>query len=243
MSRYLLALALLFAPLSHAADLVNKNTAVGHRDFQHAKQVLPRVYTGMQQTFYCGCDYSGSTIDRNSCGYKVRKNTARASRREWEHIVPAWVIGHQRQCWQKGGRKNCSKTDPVFRKAEGDLVNLVPAVGEVNGDRSNFGYGVWANDPKPMYGECRTVIDFKHRRVQPRQVVRGRIARIEMYMHTTYRLRMSEQDQKLFCVWAKAYPVDAWERKRQDRIVKLQGSGNRFVDDATAVDRFCGSDL
>lgn len=243
MYRYLFALALIFTLPTYAADLVNKNTAVGHRDFQHAKQVLPRVYAGIQQTFYCGCSYSGKTINQQSCGYKARKNAQRASRLEWEHVVPAWAIGHQRQCWQKGGRKQCSKTDAVFRKAEGDLVNLVPSIGEVNGDRSNFRYSVWANDPKPMYGECRTVIDFKQRRVQPRQVVRGRIARIQMHMHTEYKLRMSDQEQKLFCVWAKAYPVDMWERKRQERIVSIQGSGNRFVSDAGAVDRFCGSDL
>jgi deoxyribonuclease-1 len=243
MHRYLLILALFFVLPTQAADLVYKASAIGHRDFQHAKQVLPRVYTGIEQTFYCGCRYSGKRIDQQSCGYQVRKNAQRASRLEWEHVLPAWSIGHQRQCWQKGGRKNCSKSDDVYRKAEGDLVNLVPAIGEVNADRSNFRYSVWADDPKPMYGACKTVVDFKNRRVQPRQVVRGRIARIQMYMHTEYKLRMSEQDHKLFCVWAKAYPVDAWERLRQERIVRLQGSGNRFVSDAGAVDRFCGSDL
>lgn len=228
---------------SLAADLVSRPSAVGHRDFQNAKKVLPRVYAGMEQTFYCGCKYTGKDIDHGSCGYQVRKNANRASKLEWEHVVPAWNIGHQRQCWQHGGRKNCTRTDDTFRQAEGDLVNLVPAIGEVNGDRSNFGFSVWSNDPAPIYGSCKTVVDFKRRAVQPRQEIRGQVARIQIYMHTRYDLRMSEQEQRLFCAWGKAYAVDDGERKRDARIVQLQGSGNRFVTDPAAMARFCGSDL
>jgi endonuclease I len=43
----------------------------------------------------------------------------RAARIEWEHIVPAWQIGHQRQCWQEGGRKNCTRNDEVFKRRSG----------------------------------------------------------------------------------------------------------------------------
>jgi hypothetical protein len=51
-----------------------------------------------------------------------------------------------------GGRKNCATNDAVFRQAEGDLNNLVPAVGEVNADRSNLSYGAWAKQPTRIYG-------------------------------------------------------------------------------------------
>jgi len=235
-----LAFSLLLSLLpAHAADLITRPGAVGHRDFRHAKQVLPKVYAGLESTFYCGCRYRGKSIDFSSCSYQVRKDARRGSRQEWEHVVPAWVIGHQRQCWQRGGRKHCAAVDPVFRKAEGDLVNLVPVIGEINADRSNFRYAVWADDPPPIYGQCRTVVDFKKRRIQPRQVVRGRIARIQMYMATTYGLHLSQQDRRLFCTWARAYPVDAWEREREHRIQRIQGSGNRFVSDPAAVDSFC----
>lgn len=69
---------------------------------------------------YCGCKWewtgkSGGRIDPASCGYETRAQQNRADRIEWEHIVPAWVFGHQRQCWQNGGRKNCISDDPVFR--------------------------------------------------------------------------------------------------------------------------------
>jgi len=225
---------------NRAVDLVYGKTTVGHRDFANAKKVLPQVFAGMEEDFYCGCSYTGKDVAFASCGYVPRKNEDRASRIEWEHIVPAWVIGHQRQCWQNGGRKNCTETDPIFQAAEGDLNNLVPAVGEVNGDRSNFSYGAWTRNPEPMYGQCKTVIDFKGKRAQPREEVRGRAARITLYMHETYGLNMSNQDKQLMCAWAKTYPVDDWELKRNERIVGWQGSGNPLVTDHQKMSEICG---
>lgn len=164
-----------------------------------------------------------SAPSRQSCGYVPRKNANRAERIEWEHVVPAAHLGSQRQCWQEGGRKNCSGKDPLFDMMEGDLNNLVPAVGEVNGDRGDMSYGAWTKNPEPVYGQCTSLPDFKNKRFQPREEVRGRAARISLYMHTRYGLNMSNQDKKLWCAWAKTYPVDGWEKVRNERIIRWQG--------------------
>ncbi len=99
------------------------------RTFSEAKKVAWRLYAPQSTEFYCGCKYNGNRVDLAACGYIPRKNANRASRIEWEHIVPAWQIGHQRQCWQSGGRKNCTRNDKVFQRAEADLHNLVPSIG------------------------------------------------------------------------------------------------------------------
>lgn len=223
-----------------AEPLVSGGKAVGHRDFPGAKRILPRVYSGMEVDFYCGCRYQGKAVDWASCGYQPRKSETRASRIEWEHVVPAWVLGHQRQCWQQGGRKACGDQDPLFQMAEGDLNNLVPAVGEVNGDRANFAYGAWEIHPRPIYGQCRSLVDFKLKRFQPREEVRGAAARITLYMHQRYGLRMSQQDRQLMCAWARQYPVDEWERQRNKRIVQWQGEGNFLVSQPEELSRVCG---
>ncbi|VDZ67871.1 Extracellular deoxyribonuclease Dns (plasmid) [Klebsiella aerogenes] len=74
--------------------------------FSQAKAAGVKVNADVPGDFYCGCkiDWQGKkgVIDLESCGYKVRKNENRASRVEWEHVVPAWQFGHQRQCWQDG---------------------------------------------------------------------------------------------------------------------------------------------
>ena len=141
--------------------------------------------------------------------------------------------------WQTGGRNHCTATDPVFQEAEGDLVNLVPAIGEVNGDRSNYPYSAWTRHPEPIYGQCQTVVDFRMKRAQPREEVRGRAARISLYMSERYQLRLSKQDKQLFCAWAKTYPIDSWETRRDKRIAAIQGNGNPFVADAGHLEEFC----
>lgn len=123
------------------------------RTFREAKKIAWQIYAERPVDFYCGCRFEGNRIDLASCGYTPRKQTRRAERVEWEHVVPAWVIGHQRQCWQEGGRKRCSASDPVYRAAEADLHNLVPVVGEVNGDRSNYGFGMLPQKPH-QYGHA-----------------------------------------------------------------------------------------
>uniref|UniRef100_UPI0030DC1E15 endonuclease n=1 Tax=uncultured Marinobacter sp. TaxID=187379 RepID=UPI0030DC1E15 len=92
--------------------------AVGQpANFSQAKVLLKeQVYYDQNQsaqgTLYCGCQWqwtgaSGGRADLAGCDYGVRRQQARAERIEWEHIVPAWVMGHQRQCWQNGGREHC----------------------------------------------------------------------------------------------------------------------------------------
>ena len=77
--------------------------AAGIHSFSQAKAAGVKVNADVPGDFYCGCkiDWQGKkgVIDLESCGYKVRKNENRASRVEWEHVVPAWQFGHQRQCW------------------------------------------------------------------------------------------------------------------------------------------------
>lgn len=239
--RYLLTIVVLALGLSavQANELVTRKNDIGHRNFTRAKTLLPHVFQGLNQTFYCGCSYTDKTINLKSCGYQVRKDERRANRMEWEHVILAWVLGHQRQCWQKGGRSYCAKNDPVYAKAEGDMHNLVPAIGEINNDRSNYGFSVWTRSIPSTYGQCEMVVDFKGRRVQPPAAVRGKIARISFYMANQYHLRMSPQERRLYCVWAKAYPVDQWEQLRNRRVAAIQGNVNPFVSQPELIDRVC----
>lgn len=228
--RLLLAFSVLCAFIAHAAP---------PSTFEKAKEVArEHVYYdqhvgGATGTLYCGCDWqwtgrSGGRVDHASCGYKVRAQANRAARIEWEHIVPAWVFGHQRQCWQHGGRDNCQAEDPLFSVMEADLHNLAPAIGEVNADRSNFQFGVLPTTP-PLYGACSTKVDFKARTVEPRDEVKGMIARVYFYMHDRYDLTMSDAQQRLFMAWHAQYPVTEWELERDRRIAQIMGHSNPFV--------------
>lgn len=89
-----------------------------------------------------------------------------------------------------------------------------------------------------LYGTCQTVVDFKQRAIQPRPAVRGEIARIQFYMADTYRLRLSRQS-RLFCAWARQFPVSDWERLRDQRITALQGHGNPYVQTPAIIAQRC----
>lgn len=228
------SLALLFA-LTFAHSAFADNFA---SSFQKAKQVArEQIYYDQNRTdrgtVYCGCKWewkgrSGGRVDFSSCGYKVRAQENRAVRTEWEHIMPAHSFGHQRQCWQNGGRKNCVKNDPVFHDMHVDLHNLTPAVGEVNADRSNFRFSPLPGEPA-RHGACPSKVSFKARQFEPRNEAKGFVARVQFYMHDRYNLPMSRQQQRILMAWDRQYPVTQWELERNRRIVRIQGVSNEFV--------------
>jgi deoxyribonuclease-1 len=218
------------------ATLLTIGTVQAHgiNNFSQAKAAAAAINRDAPGSFYCGCQihWQGKkgVPDLASCGYQVRKNAQRATRIEWEHVVPAWQFGHQLQCWQNGGRKNCNK-DQLYRQIEIDLHNLQPAIGEVNGDRNNFMYSQWRGG-EGQYGQCPMKVDFKNKQAEPPARARGAIARTYFYMRDRYHLQLSRQQTQLFEVWNRQYPVSQWECTRDARIAKVQGQHNPYIQRA-----------
>lgn len=216
--------------------------------FEQAKKVArDGIYADHRTDFYCGCAFtpkktgSGGRIDPKACGYKPRKNKARGKVLEWEHVVPAYYFGSERACWTKGnkkcvkadgtkfkGRACCAAVDKTFKRIEADLHNLTPAVGELNGDRSNLPYGMVAGEARE-YGACDFEIGGEPRVTEPRPEVRGEAARIWLYMSDTYSVALTGEQRKMFEAWSKSDPVDDWERLRNRRVEAVQGNTNPYV--------------
>ncbi len=229
----------------YASTLNEDNLPHNNQSFSKAKKLMKKVYYDNQHSFYCGCRYDYKQIndkekiivDSASCGYISRKNAERGKYIEWEHVVPANAFGNTRQCWRepictnsKGktykGRKCCEKIDPEFRTMQADMYNLQPAVGELNADRSNYHYGIIAGESRE-YGACDFEIEGKL--AEPREDIRGDIARTYFYMEDIYGIRISDKQRKLFEVWNKQDPMSEWERIRAERIEAIQGNKNKFI--------------
>lgn len=212
--------------------------------FSTAKDRLyTRIYRGHRTTFYCGCAYDADRrTDLDGCGLADYEGQTRADRVEAEHIFPASQFGNFRTCWRSpenfpqcreadgdllSGRACCQRVDPVFNAAHNDLHNLVPAVGMINGRRSNHNWGMVPGGTR--YGGCEILIDAGIRRVQPPAAVRGDIARVMLYMQDTYGFQLSRADRQLFAAWHNSDPPDAWEIERDRRIAREQDRGNRYV--------------
>ena len=201
--------------------------------FSGSKRILAtEVYPSHQVAFYSGCRYK--IVEKklvpvhSSCGFKYRKNKNRSERIEWEHVVPAWLFGHQLRCWQQGGRANCRSTNEMFKQMEADMHNLVPAIGEINGDRSNYKYGMISGEAR-LYGKPDMEIAFSDRLAEPPAAVFGDIARTYFYMVDKYNLKISNQQKQLFIAWNNLDPVDAWEREKNKRLKEIQGDENRYI--------------
>jgi len=207
-------------------------STLGAQSFSISKKILlNEIYKDNKATFYCNNPYEIKTINgkrkaviipseahytpRNKYTKKGQLNE-RARRVEWEHVMPAQNFGKHLPCWRDGGRKACQK-DPIFQKMEADMMNLVPAIGEVNGDRSNYRYG--ADEPQiGQYGNCEFQVDFKNKRAYVRDDIKGDIARIYLYMSETYNINLSKQERQMMEAWDKQDPIDEWEIEKKQRI-------------------------
>lgn len=207
------------------------------KSFYMAKKEATQVYTNHQEAFYSGCEYYAQKKKliplKDTCGYQTRKSERRASRIEWEHVVSMWHVGHQLQCWQNGGRNNCRKVSEKFRQMEADLHNLVPSIGELNGDRSNYQHGMIEGEVRRYGPRIDNEVDFKAKVFEPRPEVRGDIARIYFYYREKYGFNLSRKQTQLFKAWSKSDPVDSWERERNLSIQAIQGDSNFFVGDSS----------
>jgi len=202
---------------------------------QARKDLRQEVYYDQNDEgdFYCECAWewtgeSGGQLDPERCGYQIRAQPTRANRTEWEHVVPASVFGQPRQCWRDGGRENCNRTDAAFNAMEADMHNIVPALGEVNADRSNYHFDEIDGDPFE-YGACEFEVDSRLRIAEPRDAVKGQIARIYFYMHQRYGLQLPEALQRRYLQWDAHFPVTAWELERDQRIARIMGHQNPYI--------------
>lgn len=227
--------------------------------FYKAKKILQKEIYNKQElrrTFYCDCSYNDKKeIDGKSCGLKVRKNAKRSKRLEWEHIVPAHAFGQSFKEWREGdplcvrekkkgkkkiikkykGRKCARKVSSLFRLMEADLYNLVPAVGEVNADRENFSFTEFDEkkrleyQKKKVYGNCQVII--KDRKIEPRDEVKGMVARTYLYMNGAYPGHgiISRKNQKLYESWDQKFPVTKNECERYKKILAIQKNDNLIL--------------
>ncbi len=194
---------------------------------------------GDQTTLYCGCTTRLKERDflAESCGYIPRNDNKRAHRTEAEHVLPASLIAAfdpKSSCWEKNPlcgkeRKCCLANDPKFKKAHNDLVNLIPAIGELNADRLNYLHEQVDGELR-RYGNCDFEVKLKKPKVaEPRPEIRGDIARIYFYMAETYKLVLPDKLVSHLKGWDEADPVSEEERQRNSTIQFIQGSANPSI--------------
>jgi len=204
--------------------------------FKTAKnKMYSQVFNNNGYTFYCGCSWSNRKVNLKSCNlqsYFSKGQSKRALRSEAEHIIPAsWMLksfGKIRQCaldsknLKGSARDYCRKKDSQYKQAHNDLVNLYPAVGQINEDRSNSPFSDGLKGKFKTYGKCD--IKINNRSIVPPNDKKGDIARIARYM-VKYGVTYSKRQVALFNKWDIEDPISIEERAHNKRIIKAQGFG------------------
>ncbi len=220
--------------------------------FSTARRLLEReVFGSSNSTIYCGCEYvvvEGKTmVDFSTCGFFPKDGTwnDRDRRVEWEHVLPAShfgkFAGEMKDAWENGhvlcetssgktykGRRCAEKVSREFRLMQADMHNLWPAMGSVNGLRSDRQIAEISGET-PTFGTCDAEFEFGI--FEPRDVVRGEMARTYLYMEWAYGgyYQIPDELRPMLTRWVQSDPVSPEECRKESRIAEIQGNSNPFV--------------
>jgi hypothetical protein len=121
-----------------------------------------------------------------------------------------------------------------------DLHHLFPTDSEMNSVRGNNWFGEVVKDTKTL--KCTNVRFGKTDGggadvFEPPREHRGNVARALFYFSTRYDLPIDPRQEAVLRKWHKDDPADDEERDRNDKIAKLQGNRNPFIDYPELVDK------
>ena len=157
------------------------------------------------------------------CGQKFAPHDRRMN---IEHVFPMSWVGRDLKC---GDRRRCRATSARFNRIESDLHNLFPARKDLNELRRSYRYG-YIKGERWVEPGCDFEVDERARVAEPRPAVHGDIARAMLYMELRHGLTLQTRTRELMLRWHRDDPPDADERLRNDRIERIQGNRNPYVD-------------
>ncbi|MEQ1755410.1 MAG: endonuclease [Micropepsaceae bacterium] len=193
-----------------------------YQNYEEARRIFwKKLYPAGGTDLYCGVsfdsDRSAAPIDDNL---------------SVEHVYPADAIAET-----EPGCTNRTCSAARVQRAMADLQNLWPALQKVNSSRSRLRYGTLAQTVKPRFPEVcpsfRRGIGTQAV-VEPRDEVKGDVARSIIYMHFVYGLPLEDavSEKQLLLDWMAKDPPDVEELRRNTLIDSLQGTTNPLLEAA-----------
>jgi len=191
-----------------------------------AEQTVIRNYEDARDNYFYDQLYVGDTGESLYCGVKRPFLDTIGKRRSVEHVMAAdWMAEH----FGCPNRNECANA--TYKHAEGDLHNLWLAVKNINSSRSDHVFGE-TDDGQARFDYCPDFVRTyspKPILVEPRDSVKGNIARTLFYMGDEYGFGLKGMTPMLKR-WNRLDPPTEHEYWRNDRIFILQGTRNRFID-------------
>lgn len=142
---------------------------------------------------------------------------------------------------------NCEHTWPQSRfngrqsrsAQKSDLHHLFPTEARANSTRGNILFGEVDGN---ALSNCRASergddIYEGHDAFEPPKNHRGNVARALFYFSVRYKINIPDEEEVHLRRWHKSDPVDSKEMGRHEKIYKIQGNRNPFIDDPDLADR------
>lgn len=206
----------------HLADLPwPQGGQTTFKTYEDARRIFwKKLYPKGGTELYCAVSFDGAKKNSVNLAMSV------------EHMFPADAIAET-----EPGCKDRTCPAPRVQRAMADLQNLWPAFQRVNSSRSNLRYGEIPGEDARRYPEFCP--DFERTAgakaiVEPRDGIKGDVARSLVYMHFVYGLPLENAvaDKGLLLGWMQADPPDAEELRRNALIDQLQGTPNPLLQEA-----------
>ena len=158
--------------------------------------------------------YCGKRFGKYDRGYNI------------EHVMPMAWVKKELKC---GTRKQCRERSARFNQIEMDMHNLYPSDKGANHERLAYAFAEIPGE-KWWREDCDLEVDKHKRLAEPREAVRGDIARAALYMEERWGIPIYQRQRSLLLRWHQEDPPDAHERWRNDQIEAYQGNRNPWID-------------
>ena len=158
--------------------------------------------------------YCGKRFGKYDGGYNI------------EHVMPMAWVKKELKC---GTRKQCRERSSRFNQIEMDMHNLYPSDKGANHERLAYAFAEIPGE-KWWREDCDLEVDKHKRLAEPREAVRGDIARAALYIEERWGIPIYQRQRSLLLRWHQEDPPDAHERWRNDQIEAYQGSRNPWID-------------
>jgi len=192
-----------------------------------AEQTVINNYADARDNYFWSKLYIDNKGESLYCG--LNRPFPQAEKESIEHVYAAdWMAKHY-GC----SDRNCDHPD--YKRAEGDLHNLWPEIQRINSSRGKSLY----NEIEPDHKRFPHLCDDYERSsksgdipayVEPRELVKGNIARSIFYMYIEYGLPVPGDMKAMLKRWNRLDPPGEHEHWRNDFIFELQGTRNTFID-------------
>lgn len=215
MKRHLMRLIAVIAVLiSVMLSYMNVNAI---ENYHEAKKIFWKELYPKGQTLYCRAKISGS----------------RHKDINVEHVFPMAWVKNTLKC---GTRAECRSNSRLFNEIEADMHNLYPALAKLNYERQAYRFGTVKGEERRYGPRCDFEVSKRYRVAEPRAEIRGEIARAMFYMEHRYEaLFLYKKQADILLKWHLKDPPSKEEFWRNDKIEKIQGNRNPFIDNPELI--------